>query len=176
MPSGGKKKHKKPSRKKSELDSALDQIGDESVAAATEEFQDLLGASKGRHQRVGPAKCRGTRTASRPFKKTKDRQGRLRFLRRKSKTRSAGVCRWPAGASTGTRRKTDATCSGDSCEGGDRIDLAVTADALRTARTTASRLQPRACGPSVASIHTEDRPQGGGYSSERDFALSGSAS
>ena len=47
MPSGGKKKHKKPSRKKSELDSALDQIGDESAAAAVKEFQDLLGEAKG---------------------------------------------------------------------------------------------------------------------------------
>ena len=47
MPSGGKKKHKKPSGKKSELDSALDQIGDESAAAATKEFQDLLGEAKG---------------------------------------------------------------------------------------------------------------------------------
>ncbi len=47
MPSGGKKRHKKPSRKKSELDSALDQIGDESAAAATKEFQDLLGEAKG---------------------------------------------------------------------------------------------------------------------------------
>jgi hypothetical protein len=47
MPSGGKKKHKKPSRKKSELDSALDQVGDESVAAATAEFQDLLREAKG---------------------------------------------------------------------------------------------------------------------------------
>ena len=47
MPSGGKKKHKKSSPKKSELDSALDQIGDESVAAATQEFQDLLGEAKG---------------------------------------------------------------------------------------------------------------------------------
>jgi len=47
MPSGGKKKHKKSSHKKSELDSALDQIGDESVAAATQEFQDLLGEAKG---------------------------------------------------------------------------------------------------------------------------------
>jgi hypothetical protein len=47
MPSGGKKKHKKPSRKKSELDSALDQVGDESVAAATQEFQDLLADAKG---------------------------------------------------------------------------------------------------------------------------------
>jgi hypothetical protein len=47
MPSGGKKKHKRPSRKKSELDSALDQVGDESVAAATQEFQDLLGEAKG---------------------------------------------------------------------------------------------------------------------------------
>ena len=47
MPSGGKKKHKRPSRKKSELDSALGQVGDESVAAATQEFQDLLGEAKG---------------------------------------------------------------------------------------------------------------------------------
>ena len=47
MPSAGKKKHKKPSRKKSELDSALDQVGDESVAAATKEFQDLLSEAKG---------------------------------------------------------------------------------------------------------------------------------
>lgn len=47
MPSGGKKKHKKPSLKKSELDSALDQVGDESVAAATKEFQDLLSEAKG---------------------------------------------------------------------------------------------------------------------------------
>jgi hypothetical protein len=47
MPSGGKKKRKKPSRKKSELDSALNQIGDESVAATTKEFQDLLGEAKG---------------------------------------------------------------------------------------------------------------------------------
>jgi hypothetical protein len=47
MPSGGKKKHKRPSRKKSELDSALNQVGDESVAAATQEFQNLLGEAKG---------------------------------------------------------------------------------------------------------------------------------
>ena len=47
MPSGGKKKRKKTSRKKSEFDSALDQIGDESLAAATQEFQDLLGEAKG---------------------------------------------------------------------------------------------------------------------------------
>ena len=52
MPSGGKKKHKKPSRKKSELDSALDQIGDESVAAATKEFQDLLGEAKGNSEEL----------------------------------------------------------------------------------------------------------------------------
>jgi len=47
MPSGGKKKHKKHSGKKSELDSALDQVGDESAAAAIREFQDLLGEAKG---------------------------------------------------------------------------------------------------------------------------------
>jgi uncharacterized membrane protein YheB (UPF0754 family) len=46
MPSDGKLKHKK-SPKKSELDSALDQIGDQSVAAATKEFQDLLAQAKG---------------------------------------------------------------------------------------------------------------------------------
>jgi len=47
MPLGGKKKRKKTSRKKSELDSALDQVNDESVTAATKEFQDLLGQAKG---------------------------------------------------------------------------------------------------------------------------------
>jgi hypothetical protein len=47
MPLAGKKKRKKTSRKKSELDSALDQIGDESAAAATQEFQELLGQAKG---------------------------------------------------------------------------------------------------------------------------------
>jgi hypothetical protein len=47
MPSGGKKKRKKPSHKKSELDSALDQVGEESAAAAMKEFQDLLGEAKG---------------------------------------------------------------------------------------------------------------------------------
>jgi hypothetical protein len=47
MPSGGKKKHKKPSRKKSDLDSALSQAGDESAAAAMKEFQDLLSEAKG---------------------------------------------------------------------------------------------------------------------------------
>lgn len=47
MPSGAKKKHKKPSHKKSELDSALGQVGDESAAAAIKEFQDLLGEAKG---------------------------------------------------------------------------------------------------------------------------------
>src|SRR5262245_40058774 len=52
MPSGGKKKHKKPSHKKSELDSALDQVGDESAAAAIKEFQDLLGEAKGDTQEL----------------------------------------------------------------------------------------------------------------------------
>jgi hypothetical protein len=45
MPSAGKKKRGKS--KKSELDSALDQVGDESVAAAMKEFQDLLAQAKG---------------------------------------------------------------------------------------------------------------------------------
>jgi hypothetical protein len=52
MPSGGKKKHKKHSRKKSELDSALDQVGNESAAAAIKEFQDLLGEAKGDTQEL----------------------------------------------------------------------------------------------------------------------------
>src|SRR6266536_1863179 len=55
MPSAGKPKGRKPSgktsrktsRKKSELDSALGQISDESIAATKEEFQDLLGQAKG---------------------------------------------------------------------------------------------------------------------------------
>src|SRR6059036_632062 len=47
MPSAGKPKRRKSSRKKSELDSALDQVGDESVAAVTKEFQDLLAQAKG---------------------------------------------------------------------------------------------------------------------------------
>jgi hypothetical protein len=46
MPSGGKPKRRKSSRKKSALDSALSQISDESVAAATTEFQDLLAQAK----------------------------------------------------------------------------------------------------------------------------------
>ena len=47
MPSAGKTKRRKSSRKKSELDSALGQISDESVAAAKKEFQDLLAQAKG---------------------------------------------------------------------------------------------------------------------------------
>ena len=47
MPSAGKTKRRKSSRKKSELDSALDQVSDESVTAAKEEFQDLLAQAKG---------------------------------------------------------------------------------------------------------------------------------
>ena len=52
MPSGGKKKRKKSSRKKSELDSAFDQVGDESAAAAISEFRDLLGQAKGDTQEL----------------------------------------------------------------------------------------------------------------------------
>ena len=47
MPSAGKKKRKNTSKKKSELDSALDQVSDESVAASMKEFQDLLAQAKG---------------------------------------------------------------------------------------------------------------------------------
>jgi hypothetical protein len=47
MPSDNKPKRSKPSPKESELDSALDQVGDESVAAAMKEFQDLLAQAKG---------------------------------------------------------------------------------------------------------------------------------
>ena len=45
MPLAGKPKRKK--HKKSELDSALGQISDESVAETKEEFQDLLAQAKG---------------------------------------------------------------------------------------------------------------------------------
>jgi hypothetical protein len=51
MPSAGKTKRgkssRKTSRKKSELDSALDQVTDESVAASMKEFQDLFAQAKG---------------------------------------------------------------------------------------------------------------------------------
>jgi uncharacterized membrane protein YheB (UPF0754 family) len=51
MPSAGKTKRRKPSRKtshkKSQLDSALGRVSDESVAAAKNEFQDLLAQAKG---------------------------------------------------------------------------------------------------------------------------------
>jgi uncharacterized membrane protein YheB (UPF0754 family) len=48
MPSASKTKRRKSSRKKkSDLDSALDQVSDESVAAAKEELQDLLAQAKG---------------------------------------------------------------------------------------------------------------------------------
>jgi uncharacterized membrane protein YheB (UPF0754 family) len=48
MPSAGKTKRRKSSRrKKSELDSALGKVSDESVAAAKEELQDLLAQAKG---------------------------------------------------------------------------------------------------------------------------------
>ena len=47
MPSGDKAKRKKSSGKESELDSALDQVGDESAAAAINEFRDLLTQAKG---------------------------------------------------------------------------------------------------------------------------------
>jgi hypothetical protein len=47
MPSVGRTKRRKSSRKKSKLDSALGQVSDESVAAAKNEFQDLLAQAKG---------------------------------------------------------------------------------------------------------------------------------
>jgi deferrochelatase/peroxidase EfeB len=47
MPSVGKTKRRKSSQKKSKLDSALGQVSDESVAAAKNEFQDLLAQAKG---------------------------------------------------------------------------------------------------------------------------------
>ena len=51
MPSAGKTKRgkssRKTSRKKSALDSALDQVTDESVAASMQEFRDLLAQAKG---------------------------------------------------------------------------------------------------------------------------------
>src|SRR5216117_1579692 len=47
MPSDGKTKRKKSSKKKTELNSALDQVTDESVAASMKEFEDLLAQAKG---------------------------------------------------------------------------------------------------------------------------------
>src|SRR3954462_13780424 len=50
MPLDGKRKPNKPGN--SELDSALDQVGDESAAAAISEFRDLLGQAKGDTQEL----------------------------------------------------------------------------------------------------------------------------
>jgi hypothetical protein len=47
MPSAGKTRRKRSSRKKSALDSALDQVTDESVGASMEEFRSLLTQAKG---------------------------------------------------------------------------------------------------------------------------------
>jgi hypothetical protein len=47
MPSAGKRKRRKGSPKKSALDSALDQVTDESVTASMNEFRDLLAQAKG---------------------------------------------------------------------------------------------------------------------------------
>jgi hypothetical protein len=51
MPSGGRTKRgkssRKTSRKSSALDSALNQVTDESVAASMQEFRDLLAQAKG---------------------------------------------------------------------------------------------------------------------------------
>ena len=47
MPSAGRTKRGEPSRKTSRKKSALDQVSDESVTAAKEEFQDLLAQAKG---------------------------------------------------------------------------------------------------------------------------------
>jgi hypothetical protein len=47
MPSDNKPERGKSPRENSELDSALDQVSDESVAAAMKEFQDLLAEAKG---------------------------------------------------------------------------------------------------------------------------------
>jgi hypothetical protein len=52
MPSAGKGKRKKGSRKKSQLDSALDQVGDESAQAAIDEFRNLLTEAKGDSQEL----------------------------------------------------------------------------------------------------------------------------
>jgi deferrochelatase/peroxidase EfeB len=47
MPSVGKTKRRKSSRKKAKLDSGLGQVSDESIAAAKDEFHDLLAQAKG---------------------------------------------------------------------------------------------------------------------------------
>jgi hypothetical protein len=47
MPSDDKLERGQSPQDKSELDSALDQVSDESVAAAMKEFQDLLAKAKG---------------------------------------------------------------------------------------------------------------------------------
>ena len=107
MPSAGKRKRSKPSRKtsrkKSELDSALSQISDESVAEAKEEFQDLLTQAKGDTSELVRQNAEELERRLVLLKKAKDRQGGLRFLRRKPKARSSSLYRQPAGTTAGTR-------------------------------------------------------------------------
>ena len=109
MPSGGKKKHKKPSRKKSELDSALDQVGDESVAAANKEFQDLLAEAKGDTSELVRQNAEELERRLVLLKNRKIDKEDFDYFVENQKRDLAGLCRRPAGASTGTRRKTDVT-------------------------------------------------------------------
>jgi gas vesicle protein len=78
MPSGGKSKRRKSSRrKKSELDSALGQISDESVAAAKKEFQDLLAQAKGDTTELVRQNAEELEERLVLFEKKEDRQGGL---------------------------------------------------------------------------------------------------
>ena len=148
MPSGGKNKRRKSSQKKSELDSALGQISDESVAAAKKEFQDLLAQAKGDTTELVRQNAEELEERLVLLKKRKiDKEDFDHFVANQKRD-LRGLYRQPAGAGAGTRREINAPCSGDSCEGGDRTDLAAASpssiDGLQRKRFMISR--NRSCG------------------------------
>jgi hypothetical protein len=131
MPSAGKGKRKKNSKKKSELDSALEQVGDESVAAAITEFQDLLGQAKGDTSELVRQNAQELERRLILLKNGEIDKEDFDFFVEKPEARSQGICRQPAGAGAGTHREIDVTHSGDSCDescaGIDRNDLVAAA-------------------------------------------------
>jgi hypothetical protein len=117
MPSDGKPKRKKP-RKKSELDSALGQVRDKSVAAAMKEFQALLAQAKGDTTELIRQNAEELERRLVLLKKRKIEKDDFDFFVEKSQTRSQGVYRQPTGAGARTRGEIDATSSRDGCNKG----------------------------------------------------------
>ena len=146
MPSAGKPKRKK--HKKSELDSALGQISDESIAATKEEFQDLLSQAKGDTSELVRQNAEELERRLVLLKKRKiDKEDFDFFVENQKRDLRVFIDSQPAQQQERAEKLT-LRVSGDSCEGGDRIDLAVTAEftqrtahrAVATAASEISRL------------------------------------